>query len=504
MAMFMNVATLDVSHTEDMEKGPPNYTVSYTNPVFTEDPKPCFISNVMSRVNFESEKEKNAQVKNDGRVSIADFSLTDTKDYDPHDFCSSKKPTTYCDTLLHLLKAAIGTGILAIPSAFKDAGYAVGVVGLIIMGAFYTYCIHMLLSAEYELCRRRRQVNMTYSGTVEAAFEEGPKKLRWLAGVGKFSANFFFMVYESGGCAVYIIFISSNLKQLLDYYFQDDFNLRLVMAYVTIPLILCCWIRNLKLLAPLSAIANVLIVISFVLVFWYVFQEVPTFENRRATGDPSKLPLYLTTVLFSVASTGLILPLKNEMKQPKHFAKTLGVMNISMIPISILYVIFGFFGYLKYGDEIQGSITLNLPQAEIMAQLIKGLYSLTIFISYHLCYYVVYDILWKNFLQGKIQTKKLFWEYVLRTLIPVVTFLMAYAIPNLDLFISLVGAVGISTTSLVIPIIIHSLVFWDHYTSNTKRFMYFAKNIILLSISLMIFLTGVTKSVSDIIETYYK
>ncbi|XP_065202130.1 proton-coupled amino acid transporter-like protein CG1139 [Planococcus citri] len=503
--MFMNVATIDVSHSEDMDKRPPNYSASYTNPVFTEDPKPCFISNVMSRVNFESERDKSSQqIKNDSRVSIADFSIADTKDYDPHDFCNSKKPTTYCDTLVHLLKAAIGTGILAIPSAFKDAGYAVGVVGLIIMGAFYTYCIHMLLSSEYELCKRRRQVNMSYAATVQAAFEEGPKRLRWLAGVGQFAANFFFMLYESGGCAVYIIFISSNLKQLLDYYFEADFNLRLIMAYVTIPLILCCWIRNLKLLAPLSAIANVLMVISFCLVFWYVFQQAPSFEGRRARGEPSKLPMYLTTVLFSVASTGLILPLKNEMKSPKSFSTPLGVMNVSMIPISFLYVIFGFFGYLKYGDDIKGSITLNLPQAEGLAQLIKGLYSLTIFISYHLCYYVVYDIVWKNFLQGKIQTKKLFWEYVMRTLIPVVTFLMACAIPNLDLFISLVGAVGISTTSLVIPIITHWLVFWDHYTSITKRSIYFIKNLLLLCISLMIFFTGVTESVSDIIKTYYK
>lgn len=502
--MFMNVATLDVTHSEDVEKRPPNYSNGYSNPVFTEDVKPHFVSNMLPRVKTENERDKNERIKKDGQVSIADFSISDTKDYDPHDFCNSRKPTSYCDTLLHLLKAAIGTGILAIPSAFRDAGYAVGVVGVIVMAALYTYCIHLLLSAEYELCRRRRQVNMTYAQTVKAAFEEGPQTFRRLAGGGKFAANFFFMIYESGGCAVYIIFICSNLKQLVDYYFETDIALRLLMAYVTIPLILCCWIRNLKLLAPLSAIANVLIVISFILVFYYVFREVPSFEGRRATGEVKKLPLYLTTVLFSVASTGLIMPLKNEMKRPKFFTSTVGVLNVSMIPVTFLYVLFGFFGYLKYGDDIEGSITLNLPQTELLAQLIKGLYSLTIFISYHLCYYVVYDIVWKNFLQSKIQTRKLFWEYVVRTIIPIVTFLMACAIPNLDLFISLVGALGISTTSLVIPIIIHTLVFWDHYTSGTKRLLYCIKNAILLVASLMIFFTGVTESVSDVIETYYK
>lgn len=56
-----------------------------------------------------------------------------------------------------------------------------------------------------------------------------------------------------------------------------------------------------------------------------------------------------------------IMPLENEMKTPKSFGGKVGVLNISMVSIVILYVGMGFFGYLKYGDESKGSITLNLP-----------------------------------------------------------------------------------------------------------------------------------------------
>lgn len=49
------------------------------------------------------------------------------------------------------------------------------------------------------------------------------------------------------------------------------------------------------------------------------------------------------------------------MKTPKAFGKPCGVLNISMIIIVLLYVGMGLFGYLNYGDEVKGSITLNLP-----------------------------------------------------------------------------------------------------------------------------------------------
>lgn len=56
-----------------------------------------------------------------------------------------------------------------------------------------------------------------------------------------------------------------------------------------------------------------------------------------------------------------MLPLENEMKTPKSFGGSFGVLNQGMVVIVFLYVGMGLFGYLNYGDDIQGSITLNLP-----------------------------------------------------------------------------------------------------------------------------------------------
>lgn len=53
------------------------------------------------------------------------------------------------------------------------------------------------------------------------------------------------------------------------------------------------------------------------------------------------------------------------MKTPKAFGRPCGVLNNSMVIIVFLYVGMGFFGYLNYGDKAKGSITLNLPEADM-------------------------------------------------------------------------------------------------------------------------------------------
>lgn len=82
------------------------------------------------------------------------------------------------ETLLHLLKGSLGTGILAMPHAFHNSGYIVGVICTVIIGFICTYCIHLLINAEYELCKRRKEPSMSYPGTAKAALEEGPMWLR--------------------------------------------------------------------------------------------------------------------------------------------------------------------------------------------------------------------------------------------------------------------------------------------------------------------------------------
>ena len=52
-------------------------------------------------------------------------------------------------------------------------------------------------------------------------------------------------------------------------------------------------------------------------------------------------------------------------------------------------------------------------------------------------------------------------EYILRYSLVLFTFALAAAIPKLDLFISLVGAVSSSSLALMAPPILDSVTFWE-------------------------------------------
>lgn len=66
-----------------------------------------------------------------------------------------------------------------------------------------------------------------------------------------------------------------------------------------------------------------------------------------------------------------MLPLKNEMKKPGNFDKPLGVLNVGMVLVSIMFVSTGFLAYLKYGDLVEGSVTLNLDPTQVLVFFLK-------------------------------------------------------------------------------------------------------------------------------------
>lgn len=63
------------------------------------------------------------------------------------------------------------------------------------------------------------------------------------------------------------------------------------------------------------------------------------------------------------------MPLENNMENPEAFGGITGVLNTGMIIVTTLYTSIGFFGYLRYGEAVAGSITLNLPGKDLLVKL---------------------------------------------------------------------------------------------------------------------------------------
>ena len=79
----------------------------------------------------------------------------------------------------------------------------------------------------------------------------------------------------------------------------------------------------------------------------------------------SQFPLFFGTAIFSFEGISVVLPLENQMKTPRSMRGWNGVLNIAMTVVTCLLIAVGFFGYLKYGENVMGSITLNLPSDKL-------------------------------------------------------------------------------------------------------------------------------------------
>merc|ERR1712027_36434 len=159
--------------------------------------------------------------------------------------------------------------------------------------------------------------------------------------------------------------------------------------------------------------------------------------------------------IYAFEGIGVILPLENQMQTPQDLRGWNGVLNTSMIFVTCLYYAVGFFGYLQYGDDVEGSVTLNLPVEESLAQVIIVMFSIAIFFTYAIQFYVPLEIL-VPFAQAKarqfnVVDKDVTVDFVLRYILILITFIFAAIIPRLDLFISLVGALSSSALALLAP-----------------------------------------------------
>lgn len=66
-----------------------------------------------------------------------------------------------------------------------------------------------------------------------------------------------------------------------------------------------------------------------------------------------------------------MLSIEQNMKDGSHWLGWFGVLNQAIFIVTILDTVTGLFGYWRYGDEVQPSITLNLGKNPYVIQLLQ-------------------------------------------------------------------------------------------------------------------------------------
>ncbi|XP_066146372.1 proton-coupled amino acid transporter-like protein CG1139 [Euwallacea fornicatus] len=386
-------------------------------------------------------------------------------DYNPYEHRQVEHPNGYLSAFLHIAKISLGTGILAIPRAFKSAGLVVGFIGTILVGLLCTHAIHILVKASQKVCRKTRTPSLGFADTAEGVFKLGPNALRRHSRFAKIFVEASLFSVHFLACSVYLVFISISLTELFSTHFPivNTWDIYIFKLIILAPLLICGQVRELKHLVPFSFIANMMLLVTFATTGYYLFSEIDKVDirERNMVTTFSGIPSFLSTVLFSMEGIGTIMPVENSMVTPS-FIGCFGVLNSAMTVIITLYTAIGFFGYYKFGEKTEATITASLPRNQIVAEVAQGAIAIAVFFSFMLVFYVPVDIVW-SYIKHRISKSR--WnisQIILRcTMILTITGIAIAGGQNLGQLIDLVGAIFLSTLGLFVPAFLDLIVDWD-------------------------------------------
>lgn len=419
-------------------------------------------------------------------------------DYDPLAERQNEHPTTDNETLTHLLKASLGTGILSMPIAFMYSGIVLGIFATVVTAFICTHCSYVLVKCAHKLYYRTRCSKLSFAEIAEISFRNGPKWARGFAPVAKFSILFGLFLTYFGTCSVYTVIVAKNFQQVLEHWMGSQVDLRMLIGALLIPLILLSWIPNLKYLAPVSMIANVFMGLGLGITFYYLVQELPPVTERQFA-NVSTLPAFFAITIFAMEAIGVVMPLENNMKTPRHFLGICGVLSQGMSGVTLIYMFLGFLGYLRYGNATEESITLNLPVDEWPAQGVKILIALAVYCTFGLQFYVCLEIVWDG-IKEKCTKRPMIVNYVLRTVLVTAAVVLAISVPTIAPFMGLIGAFCFSILGLIFPVLIELITDWETGFGAYKWVLW--KNIIIVICGMAALVFGSISALKDIVKLY--
>lgn len=172
-------------------------------------------------------------------------------------------------------------------------------------------------------------------------------------------------------------------------------NINLVFLAILPITLLLSFIRTLRRLAIASACANLLQALGVSLIIVYLIRDMGQVNmSERDNFRPfNEVALGFGTAMFAFEGISVVLPIYRGLRDPSQMSGCCGLINVSFLILLFLYMIIGLLGFLKYGHNIEDSITFNLP-SEPLYDAVRAMFATSVFLTYPLQFYVPNEIVW--------------------------------------------------------------------------------------------------------------
>ncbi|KAG4913628.1 hypothetical protein AAZX31_19G190300 [Glycine max] len=366
---------------------------------------------------------------------------------------SNSKRASKLQTLGNIIVTVVGTGVLGLPFAFRIAGWVAGSLGVAIVGISTYYCMLLLV-----MCREK----LASEEPLGESNTYGDLGYRSFGTPGRYLTEVIIVVAQCAGSVAYFVFIGQNLYSV----FQGQGLSMASYIFMLVPVeIGLSWIGSLSALAPFSIFADVCNVVAMGIVvkedIQRAFGKGFSFGQRTMiTSNIGGLPFAAGMAVFCFEGFGMTLALENSMQDRRKFpillAQTFG-------GITLVYILFGFCGYMAFGEETRDIVTLNLPRnwssLAVQVGLCVGL-AFTLPIMLHPINEIFEGKL-KIILRNNNDSTGLenICMYISRAIVVVGLAVLASFVPEFGVYASFVGSTLCAMLSFVMPATFHLKLF---------------------------------------------
>ncbi|XP_067044630.1 uncharacterized protein [Acropora muricata] len=327
----------------------------------------------------------------------------------------------------NVFKAFIGTNWIGLPFAFKESGFVLGLVGILVIAVVTDHCCHLVIKCKRAAVQKvldtvcLSDVTDVESQLTQAALLRDTVEKRMQYGdigriaMGKWGVllvNMALLATQYGFCVGYFIFMGNTIELMFQSPLHDgsasnvtspsnvtsssshshSHDARLFALYVLIPLlplILFSYIRGVRRLGPISFMANIALFVAFLSVIGNMLRGLKFKWHEMKLADWKTFPVFFGQVTSAYEGIGTLIPIETSMAESKHRFPL--YLHFAIGGLSAILACFGMLGYLVYGEGVAQIVTDSFHPGPLIL-VVRCLLCFAILLTYPLQLFPIIEI----------------------------------------------------------------------------------------------------------------